>query len=68
MSQLNKLELEHKAQTQEAEALHAAVADSKAETLTVREELIGEHAKEISLLSLIYSKLPLTLAFISIAH
>lgn len=47
-SQLNKLELEHKAQTQEADMLRAEVTESKADTLTVREELISEHAREIS--------------------
>lgn len=47
-SQLNSLELEHKAQTQELDAMRAVVAESKGDALRVREDLIGEHAKEIS--------------------
>lgn len=47
-SQLNKLEFKHKVLSLEAETLRAVIAESKSETLLVREKLIGEHAKEIS--------------------
>lgn len=48
-SQLGVLELERKAQMQELEMMRAVVAESKGEAQRAREELISEHAKEISL-------------------
>ena len=47
-AKLNMMDLEYKAQAQEADAMRAVTAESRGEAMRVREELISEHAREVS--------------------